>query len=64
MENQITFLNGSPVPKERIEEVLINGPRSPAFYVHLQDWKEDKHIWEQIKGDHEETLSIFESLMN
>ncbi len=44
------FLNGEAVPKDRILKVLKDGPRSPAFYMSIETWKEDKHIYEQLKG--------------
>lgn len=47
---EIFFLSGGKVPNERIEKVITNGPRSPAFYVHLEDWKEDRNIYSQITG--------------
>jgi hypothetical protein len=45
---EIKFLDGTKVPQERIDKVRLQGPRSPAFYLNLQDWKEDKNIWEQL----------------
>ncbi len=47
---EIKLLDGSPAPIDLINKVTNAGPRSPAFFLDMEDWKQHKHIWEQYKA--------------
>lgn len=47
-KKKIKNADGSPVTYEKVLAVMGGGPKSPAFYLDLDVWRNDAHIWSQV----------------